>query len=98
MDGLDPKLRDAIANMAMNSRLKRIDDVAKDGDINADLQMGVLMMAQVLAFRRLCTQHGVKDRGKRLKLIKTATAEFEKRLRQYGNPDNALPDTDRPAM
>lgn len=95
---IDPKFRDAIANIAMNSRLKRIDTLAKEGDINPDLQMGCLMMAQVLAFRRLLEFHKITDRGKRMKLIKTAAAEFEKRLRQYGNPDNGLPEPDKPAM
>jgi hypothetical protein len=45
--------------------------------------MGVLMMAQILAFRRLLAQHGVTNGGVRHRLVKMALKDFESKLSQH---------------
>ena len=66
-----------------NECLARIDRDVQATVPDIGIQMGVIMMAQVLAFRRLLNYHGVTGRGQRLKLVKAAVAEFDQRLREY---------------
>ena len=57
-----------------NECLARIDRDVQATVPDIGIQMGVIMMAQVLAFRRLLNYHGVTGRGQRLKLVKAAVA------------------------
>jgi hypothetical protein len=42
--------------------------------------MGILMVAQVLAFRRLLAEHKVMNGGVRHRLVKMACRDFERKL------------------
>lgn len=71
------------ADSIMNRNLRVIDIGVQDADADPAKQMGLLMMAMILAVRRLMAQHKIADRGKRHAIIKAATLEFDKKLRKF---------------
>lgn len=74
----------AETNEEKNALLQSIDSLmASAFPKNPDEAMGILMMAQTLAFRRLLAHHGLTNRGHVHRVIRKATEEFEKRLRAY---------------
>lgn len=71
-----------LREIALNASLQSIDDAVKLTTATPEMQMGILMMAQVLAFRRVLTKAG-RNRGMRHRLLKLATRDFESKLRQF---------------
>lgn len=69
-----------LRKLALNAALKELDELIQSQANDPQMQMGLLMMAQVISFRRLLVQHPDARRGK---LIKIAGAELEKKLREH---------------
>lgn len=76
----------AAKNMALNAALHEIDERVQSQSSVAEQQMGILMVAQALAFRRLLEQRNIKDRGRRSKMIRLACKDLESKLVKYGRP------------
>lgn len=70
-------------NDPRNKVMKLVDDLVAGSIPNPADQMGVMIMACVLTTRRFLTAHGIEDRGRRMKTIKMAVREFDKRLREH---------------
>lgn len=66
-----------------NQALQIIDDAIRGTTLSPEQQLGVLIMANVLAMRRFLAVNGVADRGRRMRAIKEAVAQFDSRLRQF---------------
>lgn len=77
-----------------NVKLRTIDDAVTALGATPEIQIGVLQMALVLAFRRFLDAKGITDRGRRMKLIKFGVAEYEAKLRQFVRPDAPQPAAD----
>lgn len=76
------------ATLSKNIVMAVIDEAVTQAFNDPGTQMGVIMMAQVLAFRRLLAHHRIRNRGGRMKLIRLATEEFNQRLREFASPNN----------
>lgn len=72
-----------------NMTLLMIDGTIRNAAPAAKDQVGLAVMATVLAVRRLLAEHGIKDRARRMRVIKAAAAEFEAKLREHVKPDVA---------
>lgn len=46
-------------------------------------QLGILIMACVLATRRVLMSHGIFDRGRRMFVLKQAVRDFDSKLREH---------------
>ncbi len=82
----------ALRNMVLNAALVELDSKVQEYTDDPAMQMGVLMLAQIKAFRRVLSANNVSNRGKRHKLVSLATKDFESKLRLYGNPDADMPE------
>lgn len=72
--------------LSLNNRtLRHVDMIIRDVAEPAE-QLGVLYMASVLALRRLLASKQIADRGRRMRVIKEAVNQFDKRLRQFTVP------------
>lgn len=78
-------------NLALNAALQSVDTLITCVSNEAEVQMGVLMMAQILAFRRLLEQKHVTNSGKRHRLVKMALRDFESKLSQHAPVATDLP-------
>lgn len=78
--------------LRLNAGLIAIDGTVQAASFSPAEQLGMLFMAHVLATKRLLRVHGVNDRGRRLRVIRAAVAEFESKLREYVKPDAPKPD------
>lgn len=63
---------------------------ASGNDTEPHEQMGVIVMALVLATRKLLAKHGVHDRGRRLKVIRNLVDDVDTKLRKYTGQDVVL--------
>lgn len=70
-------------NSPTNKALGRVERALADSEITPDLELGVLIMACVLAARRMLNRDRVTDRGRRMKLIRRLVGLLDARLRQY---------------
>lgn len=73
-------LRNVVLNAAVADLDKRVQECSNDPSI----QMAVLMLTHVLAFRRVIEQAGPMNRGRRHKVMSMAVRDFESRLKEYG--------------
>lgn len=78
-----------LANVALNGSLSAVDQIIRDTSHDVAVQMGVLMMAQALAFRRLRAQHKITTGAQKKFILKKALADFEEKLRKFGWDDPA---------
>jgi hypothetical protein len=78
--------------------LQNIDEQVASTTNDPTVQMGILMMAQVLTFRRILAARQVVGRGQRMKFIALAVKDFERKLRQYHEtkPGQVLVDDGKP--
>jgi hypothetical protein len=80
------------AHLDPRAAVLRVVDHIVASDVQDPLeQLGVLMLASALACRRVIESKATGDnvglnRAIRVRLIKTAVAEFEKKLRRYCSP------------
>lgn len=72
--------------LRLNAGLALIDKAVQTASFSPTEQLGMLFLAHVLATRRLLKTYGITDRGKRLRVIKAAVGEFEKKLRTHVKP------------
>lgn len=98
--GLEPQTASALAGAITsetkllgerNAALTELDRIARAFNTNPAEQMGVLMMAMILAMRRVLEVNGIHNRGARLRVFRKATEEFETKLRKYCSPEAAPP-------
>ena len=75
-------------NLAMNINLHKIDEDIRGASPDPALQMGILMMAQALAFRRLCAARSVKMRAQKQTLLRYATKDFMAKITAFGFETN----------
>ena len=69
-----------------NLALQAVDAAIRDALPDPAEQLGVLIMANVLAMRRFLAVNGVAERGRRMRAIKAAVAQFDSRLREFVKP------------
>jgi hypothetical protein len=69
--------------MALNVAVNEIDAHVQTFADAAHLQMAVLMLAQVKAFRRVLDAAGPMNRGRRHKVMNMAVQDFRAKLTQY---------------
>ena len=86
---LDPAFAAVIANVAMNNTLRKVREAV--AHLPEETRLGVLMVAMTVSMRDILAARKVTDRGRRHKIFKAAIAEFEKKLRLYGNPADKMP-------
>lgn len=80
----DPKKAAAQAqSVALNAALGEVNKLVESLVDRPEMQMGVLALAQALAFRRVLASANVTNRGQRYKLMRLATEDFETKLRQF---------------
>jgi len=72
-----------VRNLALNAALQVVDENVRNATGDISQQMGILMLAQVLAFRRLLADKGVKNGGVRHRLVKMALRDFESKLSNF---------------
>lgn len=82
-----PAEKRTLANVALNGSLAAIDQIVRDTSNDVAVQMGVLMMAQALAFRRLRAQHKITTGAQKKYVLKRALADFEEKIRKFGFAD-----------
>lgn len=71
-------------NIALNAAVAELDEQIQKYVSDPAMQMGMLMLVQALAFRRvLAARSKVLNRGQRHKIVRAATEDFERKLRQY---------------
>jgi hypothetical protein len=76
-------MREPTSNERANMTLAAVDAIVTKATDEPQEQLGVLLMAVVLATRRLCTSRAIFDRGRRMRVIKAVAVETEKKLRKY---------------
>ena len=81
---------DADPNSEMNRALAAVDGLIQSFPFSKDNkpgeELGVLILACVLAIRRIIAAKGITARGPRMKMIRTAAELFESKLRKYVQP------------
>ena len=77
-----------LANITLNASLQAVDQIVRDTSSDVAVQMGVLMMAQALAFRRLRTQHKLESGPAKKRVLIRALQDFEEKVRKYGWDDS----------
>jgi hypothetical protein len=78
-------MNDDTERQNLNAPLQMIDTAIQGLVSKPDEQLGVLMIACVLAVRRLLAANGVTDRGRRVRVIRAAVASFEAKLRRHAH-------------
>ncbi|MGH7175138.1 MAG: hypothetical protein ACREGR_02140 [Minisyncoccia bacterium] len=94
---LKPEVVDAVANLMLNFTLRAVDILVQEKCTKPETQMGVLMLAQAAAFRRVCKSHGVTNGIQKRRLLKLAVRDFESKIRLYGFNDSPSPANDEKA-
>lgn len=72
-----------------NARLLKTMDASGNNAPVAD-QIGILVMALVLATRRILKDNKIQDRGRRMRVIKSLISEVDSRLRKYVPESNTV--------
>ena len=66
-----------------NVKLQTLDEAVRALESDPEKQLGLLIIASVLAVRRFCTGKAIFDRGRRLRVIKSVVAQTDSKLRAY---------------
>ena len=74
-----------------NTLLQAIDAASQASGLRPEDQAGVLIIATVMAMRRICEAHGIEDRGRRQLIRKTAVLEFDSKCRKFLAPEAPSP-------
>lgn len=84
---ITPKMIEFAANLQLNSTLQTIDKALRDEfPDRPETQMGVLMMAQALAFARVRRKHRITG-GARKRVLDKALADFADKIKKFGYED-----------
>ncbi len=87
----DEKVQDVIAETQTvsdsNVKLQTMDEGLRALESDPEKQLAIAILLCVLCVRRFCTGHALFDRGRRLRVIKVAVGDFERKLRRHvANP------------
>lgn len=66
-----------------NKALHEIDALVIAADSDPEMQLGILIMACVLATRRVCAKAMIFDRGRRMRIVKGVVSQFDRKMRRY---------------
>jgi hypothetical protein len=84
--------QDRLKNVVLNASVQAVDELVRGASGDPAVQMGVLMLAQAQAFRRLRHAHKIEGPRRRV-ILKKAVADFEEKIRKFGyddpSPENA---------
>lgn len=81
-----------LRNLALNAVLQQVDGVVQNSITDPGLQMGVLGLAQALAFRRVLEANGNPGRAHRVRLLKAFMSDLEKKIQKHGHVQQAESD------
>lgn len=71
-------------NATLNATLSQIEELLTSRFGDPTVQMGVLAMAQALAFKRALARHNITDRNRRRRMMRLALDDIESKLRRHG--------------
>lgn len=87
MESAQPMTAEGEVTTPKMEKLQRLDELIRDLENKPEDQAGLLIIATVLAIRRVCASRGIFDRGRRMRVVKSAVADFERKLRTFSwNP------------
>lgn len=79
---LPPEVLKVSRNIMLNTAVGGVDEIIKN--LPPATQMGVLMVAQAVCFRRLMRVMGIKNNGQKHVYLKAALKDFELKIRDLG--------------
>jgi len=88
---ITPQVKSAMDNLMLNMVLRDIDKLVQEKCAKPETQMGVLMLAQAVAFRRVLKANNVTDRIQRKRFLKLALTDFHAKLNQFASMDDVKP-------
>ena len=73
-----------LQTIALNAAVSELDVTVQNQVGKPELQIAVLSLAIVKAFRRVCKEHNITHRGRRHRVAKKLVNDFADKLSRYG--------------